>query len=171
MGDLSPHFSKQELACHCCGRLKVDPRLIEALEALRQLAGVPIVVHAGYRFPAHNQQVRGVPNSEHRRGLAADIHIPDLSLQQMYELASEVPQFAQGGIGAYDSNFLHVDVRDHRARWARVAGKYGSQTGSRARRGKARHRLSSAVTLSSGTCFRSRAADRRRARRRPRPRR
>ena len=42
----------------------------------------------------------------------------------MYELASEVPQFAQGGIGAYDSNFLHVDVRDHRARWARVAGKY-----------------------------------------------
>jgi hypothetical protein len=124
MGDLSPHFSKQELACHCCGRLKVDPRLIEALEALRQLAGVPIVVHAGYRCPAHNQQVGGVPNSEHTRGLAADIRIPDLSLQQMYDLASEVPQFAQGGIGAYDSNFLHVDVRDHRARWARVAGKY-----------------------------------------------
>jgi hypothetical protein len=106
MGDPSPHFSKQELACHCCGRLKVDPRLIETLEALRQLAGVPIVVHAGYRCPEHNQQVGGVPHSEHTRGLAADIHIPDLSLQQMYDLASAVPQFAQGGIGAYDSNFL-----------------------------------------------------------------
>jgi hypothetical protein len=35
-----------------------------------------------------------------------------------------VPQFAEGGIGAYDSNFLHVDVRGHRARWARVRGKY-----------------------------------------------
>jgi len=42
----------------------------------------------------------------------------------MYDMASEVPQFAQGGIGAYDTNFLHVDVRDHRARWARGSGKY-----------------------------------------------
>lgn len=124
MGDLSPHFSKKELACRCCGRLIVDPRLIEALEALRQLAGAPIVIHAGYRCPAHNREVGGVPNSEHTRGLAADIHIPGLSLQQMYAMASEVPQFAQGGIGAYDTNFLHVDVRDHRARWARVSGKY-----------------------------------------------
>jgi hypothetical protein len=68
--------------------------------------------------------VGGVPNSGHTCGLAADIHIPGLSLEQMYDLASEVPQFAQGGIGAYDSNFLHVDVRDHRACWARVSGKY-----------------------------------------------
>lgn len=124
MGDLSPHSSKKELACRCCGRLMVDPRLIDALEAFRQLAGVPIVIHAGYRCPSHNQEVGGVPNSEHTRGLAADIHIPGLSLQQMYDVASEVPQFARGGIGAYDTNFLHVDVRDHRARWARVSGKY-----------------------------------------------
>jgi len=65
----------------------------------------------------------GVPNSEHTRGLAADIHIPGLNLQDMYDLASEVPQFAQGGIGASDTDFLHVDVRDHRARWARVSGE------------------------------------------------
>ena len=102
----------------------MDPRLIDALEALRKRAGRPIVIHAGYRCPAHNQQVGGVPNSKHTRGLAADIHIPGLSLQQMYDMASEVAQFAQGGIGAYDSNFLHVDVRDNRARWARVSGKY-----------------------------------------------
>jgi zinc D-Ala-D-Ala carboxypeptidase len=124
MGELSPHFSKRELACHCCGRLKIDPRLIEGLEGLRQLAAVPVVIHAGYRCPAHNQEVGGVPDSEHTRGLAADIHIPGMSLQQMYDLASDVPQFAQGGIGVYDTNFLHVDVRDHRARWARVRGKY-----------------------------------------------
>jgi len=99
-------------------------RLLEGLEALRKVAAVPIVIHAGYRCPAHNQDVGGIPNSEHTRGLAADIHIPGLSLQQMYDLASKVPQFAQGGIGAYDSNFLHVDVGDHQACWARVSGKY-----------------------------------------------
>ena len=42
----------------------------------------------------------------------------------MYELALEVPQFAPGGIAPHDGDFLHVDVRDHRARWARVHGKY-----------------------------------------------
>jgi uncharacterized protein YcbK (DUF882 family) len=124
MGDLSPHFSKKDLACRCCGRLRVDPRLIDALEALRQLAGAPIVIHAGYRCPTHNQAVGGIPNSEHTRGLAADIDIPGLNLQQMYDFACEVLEFAEGGIGAYDTNFLHVDVRDHRARWARVSGKY-----------------------------------------------
>jgi hypothetical protein len=42
----------------------------------------------------------------------------------MYELATRVRQFADGGIGVYDGDFLHVDVRGHRARWARVGGAY-----------------------------------------------
>ena len=50
--------------------------------------------------------------------------MPGLSLQRMYELALEIPQFARGGISVYDGNFLHVDVRDRQARWARVSGKY-----------------------------------------------
>lgn len=43
MGDLSPHFSKAELACRCCGTLKIDWRLVDALEELRTRAGKPIV--------------------------------------------------------------------------------------------------------------------------------
>ena len=124
MGDLSPHFSRSELACRCCGRLKLDRRLLEGLETLRSMAGVPIIVHAGYRCEEHNREVGGVPHSEHTCGLAADIHVPGLLLQQMYELALAVPQFVAGGIGVYDGGFLHIDVRDHRARWARVNGRY-----------------------------------------------
>lgn len=124
MGDLSAHFSRQELACRCCGRLQLNQRLLDGLEVLRELAGVPVVINAGYRCPRHNQIVGGVPGSEHTHGLAADIRLPGLSLQQMYEFALQVPQFAAGGIGAYDDDFLHVDVRDHHARWGRVRGKY-----------------------------------------------
>jgi uncharacterized protein YcbK (DUF882 family) len=124
MGDLSQHFSRNEFECRCCGRLQLDSHLVEGLEVLRVLAGVPVVVNAGYRCPRHNQEVGGVPNSEHTRGLAADIRLPGLSLQQMYELATQVPQFAEGDIGVYDGDFLHVDVRGHRARWARVDGHY-----------------------------------------------
>ena len=124
MGDLSAHFSREELSCLCCGRLEIDSRLLHGLETLRLLAGVPVRVHAGYRCPQHNQEVGGVPHSEHLEGLAADVSVAGLSLQRMYELALEVPQFASGGIGVYEGNFLHVDVRDRQARWARVSGKY-----------------------------------------------
>jgi uncharacterized protein YcbK (DUF882 family) len=124
MGDLSAHFSRKELGCRCCGRLQIDSRLLEGLETLRSLAGAPVLVHAGYRCARHNREVGGVPHSEHLEGLAADVSLPGLSLQRMYELALEVPQFAAGGIGVYDGNFLHVDVRARQARWARVSGKY-----------------------------------------------
>jgi hypothetical protein len=72
----------------------------------------------------HNLEVGGAPHSEHLLGMTADIAIPGASLQRMYELAVEVPQFAEGGIGVYDINFLHVDVRERRAFWARVHGSY-----------------------------------------------
>ena len=124
MGDLSAHYSKAEFACHCCHELKIEKALIDALEQLRTLAGKPILIHDGYRCPAHNQEVGGVSDSEHTRGMAADIGIPGLTLQRMYELALQIPMFAEGGIGVYDGGFLHLDVRPHAARWARVRGQY-----------------------------------------------
>jgi len=124
LGDLSAHFSKDEFACRCCGQLKIDSALIIALERLRGLAAKPVVVHDGYRCPAHNLKVGGVPDSEHTLGTAADVSIPGLTLQQMYELALQVPAFFEGGIGVYDTSFLHLDVRPHPARWARVRGQY-----------------------------------------------
>lgn len=124
MGDLTPHFSRQELACPCCGRLQLEERLLIALEKLRSLANGPVLVHDGYRCPKHNREVGGVPDSEHTRGCAADISLAKISLQRMYELALEVPEFRDGGIGVYDGGFLHVDVRPRRARWARVRGRY-----------------------------------------------
>ena len=124
MGDLSQHFSRKELSCRCCGRLQINSKLLDGLEVLRSLAGAPVIVHAGYRCPRHNQQVGGVPHSEHLAGEAADISLPGLSLQRMYELALGVPQFVAGGIGVYDGNFLHVDVRGRMARWARLNGRY-----------------------------------------------
>lgn len=124
MGDLSEHFSKSEMACHCCGQLKIESGLLDALEQLRALAVKEIIVHDAYRCPAHNQQVGGVSESEHTLGMAADVSIPGLTLQEMYELALQVPAFLNGGIGVYDGGFVHVDIRVHQSRWARVRGQY-----------------------------------------------
>jgi uncharacterized protein YcbK (DUF882 family) len=124
MGDLSPHFDSSEFACKDCGSTKVSGDLVNALEELRTLAGLAIVIDCGYRCPDHNKTVGGVSASQHMEGTAADLRIPPLSVTQMYELALKVPAFRNGGIGVYDSHFIHVDVRGKVARWARVAGKY-----------------------------------------------
>jgi hypothetical protein len=124
MSKVSEHFSAEQLACQCCGELKVDSRLLSGLERLCQLAGTGLVVHDAYRCPSRNQDVGGVSDSEHTRGLAADVRIVGRSLQQMYELALQVPEFAGGGIGVYDGGFIHVDIRQYSSRWARVRGQY-----------------------------------------------
>ena len=123
MGDLSEHSSKAEFACHCSGELVIDPALISALERLRALAGKPIKVHAGYRCAVHKQQVGGVTDSEHTRGIPADIDIPGRTLQQIYELALQVPAFFAGGIGVYAADFC-LCTCEPTARWARVRGQY-----------------------------------------------
>lgn len=119
-----PWFSARDLACACCGDLKVDDRLLAALKALQELAGAAVVVQDAYRCPAHNQEMDAVSDSEHTRGTAAHVRIPGLGLQEMYELALRIPAFAEGGIGVYDGGFLHVDVRQGSSRWARVRGQY-----------------------------------------------
>jgi uncharacterized protein YcbK (DUF882 family) len=124
MGDISVHFYRHEFVCHCGGVFQLDPRLLEALEALRSLANAPVVVLCGYRCPEHNRRVGGRPGSQHLLGKAADIRIAGLELQAMYEFVLHVPQFAAGGIGVYDRDFLHVDVREEAARWAQVMGHY-----------------------------------------------
>jgi uncharacterized protein YcbK (DUF882 family) len=125
MGDLSPHFSTSEMQCKCgCGKCLLDPALIPALEALHALGPEAIFVDDGYRCEAHNAAVGGVPHSEHPKGEAADVRIGSLSLQEQYDRAKQVPAFANGGIGVYSENFLHVDVRAGKARWARKNGVY-----------------------------------------------
>jgi len=77
------HFSERELRCKCCGQLPPSVRenitsLVDnVLDPVRDQLGEPIYVTSGYRCPKHNAEVGGVPNSQHMRGEAADIHCSD----------------------------------------------------------------------------------------------
>lgn len=114
------NFSTEELKCKCgCGKLKLDPRLLIALQQLRDRIGAPIFVNSGYRCPEHNEAVGGKPGSQHVKGRAADITCPSISISDLANEAEKVGYFAAGGIGRYfDKRFVHVDVRyDGSARW------------------------------------------------------
>ena len=112
----SKYFSESEMQCHgdgCCdgGAYNVSQRLLDLLDQLRENVGGPINPTCMYRCPIHNREVGGVPNSQHVDGTAADLACPD-SLT-MDEFLWHCQQLPFDGIGVYyDSQFIHVDVRD-----------------------------------------------------------
>ncbi len=118
MENLSRNFSEWEFRCHCgCGEVLVDPRLVEALQLLRDKIGHPITVISGYRCFFHNRDVGGVSDSQHLLGRAADVVVKGLEPETVATVAEDIPEFKHGGIGRYD-DFTHLDVRqDGSARW------------------------------------------------------
>jgi hypothetical protein len=115
------HFKRSEFTCNCaglCNKLDgISRELVEALDTLRGAMGAPMVVTSGLRCPEYNYDVGGSSESRHLYGLAADILIPDgFTTEEFADMAEELPEFSNGGIGLYDS-FVHLDVRGRRARW------------------------------------------------------
>ena len=112
----SKYFSEDEMRCHgdgCCdgGAYNVKPRLLELLDQLRENVGGPITATCMYRCPEHNAEVKGVPNSQHVLGEAADLACPDWLTMGEFQWYCE--QLPFDGIGVYTADqFIHVDVRE-----------------------------------------------------------
>jgi len=110
-----PSFSPQEIACRGTGKLVVNERALDMLQALRAQIGKPFIIRSAYRSPEHNTRVGGAKASKHMEGIAFDIdmgnHFPD-----EFMAAAETAGFM--GIGTYPkSGFLHIDARPTPARW------------------------------------------------------
>jgi uncharacterized protein YcbK (DUF882 family) len=104
MGDLSPHFSRSEFACHHCGKVIVSDRLVARLEILRAMVGKPLVIVSGYRCPVHNAKVGGAKASQHLVGQAADLQVGYCNWQ-----VAKRAGFT--GVGHRSGQVTHVDVR------------------------------------------------------------
>lgn len=75
---------------------------------------LPVIVTSGYRTERHNQTIEGAAqNSEHLRGRAIDMVIPDVDPQQVAVAGAHL---GAGGIGVY-KKFTHLDVGQFGRRW------------------------------------------------------
>lgn len=110
---LSPHFQLSEFACKDgTDAVLVHPRLVDLLEAIREHFGRPVLINSGYRTPAHNRRSGGSPNSQHLAGMAADIRVPGVDVEEVARCAERL---GAGGVGRYGT-FTHVDCGPSR-RW------------------------------------------------------
>jgi uncharacterized protein YcbK (DUF882 family) len=123
---LSPNFNANEFACPDCKVYKVSPTVLEGLQSIRDSAGAIRVaattldsstnpLGSGYRCPTHNTRVGGARNSEHVRGIAADVSSTNMSVAQLYAICEQFPAFKNGGLGRYRWG-VHVDTGAKR-RW------------------------------------------------------
>lgn len=88
------------------------------LDPLREAWGKPITVNSGYRCPALNKAVGGVPTSMHQQGCAADITAGSpADNRKLYELAQRLnlPYFELIG-NKYGFKWLHISYEPKRAK-------------------------------------------------------
>lgn len=144
---ISPHFRLKQFVCKQSGGypkyVVLNEALVRRLEELLALANTSgyrastFHVMSGYRTPSYNRAIGNVANSRHTRGAAADIFIDEDHNGRMDDLNGDGvsnegdadvlyrlfdgPQQV-GGLGKYRATqahgpFVHVDIRDRRARW------------------------------------------------------
>lgn len=104
------NFKPRELACKGTGRIRLQRKAVDALQALRDEVGKPMLIASAYRSPEHNAAVKGSPTSRHMQGDAFDVvmvgHDP-----KTFEEAARRAGFQ--GFGYYPESsppFMHIDM-------------------------------------------------------------
>lgn len=117
MKQITKNFVDTEFMCPCCKKIKISYDLVDRLQIVRELIGVPITVTSGYRCKTQNKKVNGYEKSLHMQGLAADIKVRQDKMQDLKDICKKV--FYDKGVGIYP-NHVHVDM----GKYQRFVGKY-----------------------------------------------
>lgn len=101
---ISKNFLLKDFECPCCQRVMLHPTLLEKIEQLTSIYKIKIT--SGYRCEKHNNEVGGVKNSKHLKGMACDITCDNL--QEIYEKAQKL-NFSYLKIDKL-KNYIHLEV-------------------------------------------------------------
>ncbi len=108
----STHFSKNELACKCCGNAKMEDGFMERLEELRVRFGKGMRLSSAFRCSEHNSEVSKTgKRGPHTTGRAVDVLTRGKDAHRLIELATQLG-FTGIGIkqnGSHEKRFLHLD--------------------------------------------------------------
>ena len=103
------YFKPHEFACQHCGAEKITLELVEKMDKLRELHGLPLKITSGYRCKDHPLSVAR-PTSSHIKGVACDISAKTSRERYMLlKLIFEHQLFQRIGISGADK-FILDDV-------------------------------------------------------------
>lgn len=86
-------------------------RLADYLDGIREKLGKPILVNSGFRCPVLNKAVGGVANSQHLKGLAADVVCADMeSLEKVLRETGGFDQLIKEHRKGSKSFWFHISV-------------------------------------------------------------
>lgn len=115
--NLSANFRVREFDCKgtgCCDQTRIDEKLVEYLQKIRDRFQKPVYILSGYRCKTHNANVaNAASSSKHVSGMAADIAIDGVDPLEIAQYAESIGVL---GIGHYD-DFVHIDTREKKAFW------------------------------------------------------
>jgi len=105
----SKYFAPQEFrrCSPSCTIDQMDQRFLDALDALRAQAGIPLVLNCAYRSVAHEKARGRSGNSAHTKGLAADIRCNSSATRWKIVTAALALGIRRIGIG---KSYVHVDI-------------------------------------------------------------
>lgn len=86
-------------------------KLADYLDNIREKVGKPILISSGFRCPVLNKAVGGVSNSQHQKGLAADLICADMeSLEKVLRETGGFDQLIKEYRKCSKSFWYHVSV-------------------------------------------------------------
>lgn len=86
-------------------------KLADYLDGIREKVGKPIMISSGFRCPVLNKAVGGVANSQHQKGLAADLICADMeSLEKVLRETGGFDQLIKEHRKGSKSFWFHVSV-------------------------------------------------------------
>ena len=86
-------------------------KLADYLDVIREKVGKPILISSGFRCPVLNKAVGGVANSQHLKGLAADLICADMeSLEKVLRETGGFDQLIKEHRKGSTSFWFHISV-------------------------------------------------------------
>ena len=86
-------------------------KLADYLDGIREKVGKPILISSGFRCPVLNKAVGGVSNSQHQKGLAADLICADMeSLEKVLRETGGFDQLIKEHRKGSTSFWFHISV-------------------------------------------------------------
>lgn len=114
---LSFNFTVKEFRCKDnTDTIFVAPALVKLLQEAREYFKKPIIINSAYRTEPYNKKIGGAEYSQHKYGTAADVYISGIPVKTIYDWFDK-KLGNSGGVGLY-KKFVHVDVREVKARWS-----------------------------------------------------